>query len=96
MTSASSSSYVEEVNISLPKSKTYLSVAADSMNKHNVSKFLSPMFLAHDAEIRGASKVVSFHFACRSNVSMKSLFLVMFPDSAIAKEHSMTITYKTK
>ena len=50
LTSATSSSYVEEVDRSLPKSKTCFSVPADSVNKHCVSEFLSPKFLAHDAE----------------------------------------------
>ena len=52
LTSAASSSYVEEVDKSLPKQKTRLSVPADSVEKHNVSEFLLPKFLAHDAEIR--------------------------------------------
>ena len=38
--SAASSSYIEEVDISLPKSKTCVSVPADFVNKHNVSEFL--------------------------------------------------------
>ena len=90
LTFAASSSYVEEVDISLPKSTTCLSVLADSVNKHNASEFLSSKFLAHDTEIRGAVKAVSCHFSYRSNVSMKSLFLAMFSDNAIVKEHGMT------
>ena len=31
-----------------------------------------------------------FHFSYRSNVSMKPLFLAIFSDNAIVKEHSMT------
>ena len=90
MTSAASSSYVEEVDKSLPKSKICLSVPADSVKKHSVSEFLSPKFLVRDAETRRAVKVVSSHFSYRTNVSMKSLFLAMFLDNAIVKEHSMT------
>ena len=41
-------------------------------------------------ENRWAFKVVSSYFAYRCNVSMKSLFLAMFSDNAIVKEHSMT------
>ena len=52
LTSAASRSYVEEVDKSLTKSDTCLSVPADSVSKHNVSEFLSPKFLAYDAEIR--------------------------------------------
>ena len=53
-TSAASSSSVDvvEVDKSLPKSEASISVPADSANKHNVSEFLSPKCLAHDAEIR--------------------------------------------
>ena len=53
-TSATSSSSVDvvEVDTSLPKSETSISVPTDSVNKHNVSEFLSPKFLAHYAEIR--------------------------------------------
>ena len=53
-TSAASSSSVDvvEVDKSLPKSETSISVPADSANKHNVSEFQSPKCLAHDAEIR--------------------------------------------
>ena len=88
--SAASSSYAEEVDKSLPKSKTCLPASEDSVNKHNVNEFLSPRFSARDAEIWRAVKVVSSHFSCRSNVSMKSLFLAMFSDNVIVKEHSMT------
>ena len=87
---AASSSYAAEVDKALPKSKTCLSVPEDSVNKHNVSEFPSPRFLANDAEIWRAVKVVSSHFSYRSNVSMKSLFLAMFSDNAIVKKHSMT------
>ena len=59
------------------------------MKKH-ISEFLSPKFLAHDAEIRCAVKVVSSHISYRSNVSFKSLFLVLLSDNAIVKEHIMT------
>ena len=84
--SAASSSYVEKMDISLPKSKTCLSVPADSVNKHNVSEFQSTKFLAHNAEIRGAVRVVSSHFSYRSNVSIKSFFLTMFSDNTIVKD----------
>ena len=50
LTSAASSSYVEEVDKSLPKSKTCLYVPADSVNKHNVSEFVLQKFLTHNAE----------------------------------------------
>ena len=90
VTSAASKSYFEEVNRSLPKSTTCLSVPADSVNKHNASEFLSSNFLAHDAEIREAVKAVSCHFSYRLNVSMKFLFLAMFSNNVIVKEHSIT------
>ena len=88
--SAASRSYTEEVDKSSPKSNTYLSVSEDSVNKHNISEFLSPRFLARDAEIWRAVKIVSSHFSYRSNVGMKSLFLAMFSENAIVKEHNMT------
>ena len=88
LTSAASRSYVEEVDKSLTKSDTCLSVPADSVNKHNVSEFLSPKFLAYDAEIRWAVKIVLYHFSYRSSVSMKSLFLAMSSDNTIVKEQS--------
>ena len=52
LTSAASSSYVEELDKSFPKSKTCLFVSEDSVNKHKVNGFLSLALLAHDAEIR--------------------------------------------
>ena len=92
LTSAASSFSVNvaEVDNSLPKSETSIYVPADSVNKHNVSEFLWPEFLAHDAEIKWAVKVFLSHFSCISNFSMKSLFLIMFSDNAIIKEHSMS------
>ena len=88
--SAASSSYVEEVDKSLLKLKICSSVPADSVKKHSVIEFLLPKFLARDAEIRWAVKVVSSHFSYRSNVSMKPLFLAVFLDNASVKEHIMT------
>ena len=77
MTSAASNSFVREVDKSLPKLETCLSVHADSVNTHNVSEFVSTKFLAHDAEIRRA-------------VNIKYSFLAMFLDNAIVREHSMS------
>lgn len=90
-TSAASSSSVDvvEVNKSLLKLETRISIPADSVNKRNVSEFLSPMFLAHDAEIRLAVKAALSQFSYRSDFSRKSLFLAMISDSAIVKDYSM-------
>ena len=74
---------------SLPNSKIYLSVPADSVKKISISEFLSPKFLAYSAEIRCAVKAVSSHFSYRFNVSIKSLFLALFSDNVIVKEHIM-------
>ena len=90
LTSAASSSYVEELDKSFPKSKTCFFVSEDSVNKHKVNGFLSLVFLAHDAEIRWAVKDVLSHFSSRSNASMRSLFLSMFTDNAFVKEYSMS------
>ena len=95
--SAASSSYVEKMDISLPKSKTCLSVPADSVNKHNVSEFQSTKFLAHNAEIRGAVRVVSSHFSYRSNVSIKSFFWPCFrtmPSSKTKDKMSYYVNYE--
>ena len=86
--SASSSPMdVEGVDKSLPKLETSLSVISDSVNKHNVSGFLLPKFLAHDVEIRLAVRAVLFYFSYISDVSMKSSFWATFLDNAIVKEH---------
>ena len=86
LTSAASSSYAKEMDKSCQnRRQAYL-----SMKILNVSEFLSPKFLAHDAEFKRAVKVLSSHFSYRSNVNMKSLFLAMFLDNAIVKEHSLT------
>ena len=54
---------VEGVDKSLPKLETSLSVISDSVNKHNVSEFLLPKFLAHDVEIRLAVRAVLSYFS---------------------------------
>ena len=79
-TSAASSSSVNvvEVDKSLPKSETSISVPADSVNKHNVSEFLSPMILAHDVEIRWTVMVALSHVSYKFYVSMKLLFYYVF------------------
>ena len=43
---------VAEVDKSLSKLETSISVLADSVNKDNISKFLLPKLLVHHAEIR--------------------------------------------
>ena len=91
-TSAASSSSVNvvEVDKSLPISETSISVPADSVNKHNVSEFISPMILAHDVEIKWTVKVALSHVSYKFYVIMKLLFLAMFSDNAIVKECIMS------
>ena len=43
---------VAEVDKSLPKLETSISVLADSVNKDNISKFLLPKLLVHHPETR--------------------------------------------
>ena len=45
---------------------------------------------AQDAEIRWCLKVIQSHFSYNSNLSMKELFVSMFPDSNIAKDYAMS------
>ena len=63
----------------MSKTETSISVPVDSVNKHNISEFLSPKLLVHDTEVRWAVKVALSHFSYRSNDSMKSSFLAIFP-----------------
>ena len=96
MISAASSSCVEKMDISLPKLKTCLSVPADSVNKRNVSEFQSTKFLAQNAEIRGAVRVVSSHFSYRSDVSIMSFFWPCFrtmPSSKTKDKMSYYVNY---
>ena len=86
---SSSSADVAEVNKSLLKLETRISIPADSVNKRNVNEFLSPMFLAYDTEIRLVVKIALSQFSCRSDFSRKSIFLAMVSDNAIVKDYSM-------
>ena len=45
--------------------------------------------MAHDAAIRWSFKTVLSHFLYQSNVSTKSLFGAMFPDSEVTKQYTI-------
>ena len=50
----------------------------------------SPKVMAEDAEIRWALKVILSHFSYRLCLGTNKLFKTMFPDSAMAKEFSVS------